>query len=429
MTSQPFRFGLAGFGTVGSGVVRLVVEEQERLGARFGRPVELVAVAVRDRTRPRTVPLPPATRLTEDWQDLVADPTIEAIVEVIGVDAEGSPNRARDIALATLEARKHFITANKSLIAAHGAELHDVAAKKQVLCLYEASVGAGIPVIGPLQQSLLANQVTGIHGILNGTCNYILTRMENQSSLTMEAAVREAQDLGYAEPDPTFDVGGHDAGYKIAILASLAFGCEVRVDHLHVDGIGKLGPMDLVAAREHGYALKLLASVEQAADGSITAEVGPALIPSHHVLSGVSGVTNAVLFKGDPIGDVLCAGPGAGPASTASGLLADAALAARTPAGSTNPYPFAIPRRAPVLHPEEGTPLPHYLRIPREAQPHIPKDAIAVVLATEPDEIAIRTIPMSRSAFHKLLGSLTHHGISSSNIVQARFPFEPPTRP
>lgn len=346
MTTSPFRIGLIGFGNIGSGMVRHLLEHGELLAERLGRPLELAAIADREFEKPRGVTPPASTRLTTNWRDLIADPSIELIVELVGVGGDGKPTLAREIAVATLGAGKDFVTANKALIALHGGELHDLAARHGGRVLYEAAVGAGIPLIGSFQTGLAPDRIDAVHGIVNGTTNHILTRIEDDKALTLQAAIKEAQDLGYAEPDPKFDVEGDDAAYKIVVLASLAFGQQYPLAEVRTEGITRLGEPEFAYARANGLCLKLIASARRHADGRVEASVSPTFLPARHVMANVRGVFNAALMEGTPIGQTMYYGRGAGQGSTGSGLLADVLVAGRARAQggrAVQPHALRIP--------------------------------------------------------------------------------------
>lgn len=423
MTS--FRIALIGFGNIGSGLVRHILEKKELLAARAGVPIELVWIADKEFDRPRGVTPPPTAKLTTNWREAATAANVDAVVELVGVGPDGKPTLAADIARAALGAGKHFITANKGLIAAHGGELHELAAKNGALLLYEASVGAGIPIISSLQTGLAPDRITAIHGIVNGTCNYILTQLDADGSLTMQKAIADAQALGYAEPDPRFDVEGNDTAYKLVILASLAFGQELNVGDVALDGITRLGPEESAYAKANGLAVKLLASATQLADGSASLIVGPAFIPATHVLAGVRDVFNAVLIDADPIGQTMYFGRGAGQGSTGSGLLADAIFAAKLQkAGAPDPQPLRIPRGTRKVTTPDQAEHRYYLRI-RTGDAKLAQQAAAIVgnrkIATEGPSQAFLIDRISQAALDKMLGKLVAAGIPSDTICKVRF--------
>jgi homoserine dehydrogenase len=312
---KAIKVGLLGFGTVGSGVVRLLLEKREMLSRRLGCDLTLARVADPDLTRPRPVALPPEL-LTPRAEDILDDPEIDIVVELIG-----GCEVARDYMLTAIARGKHVVTANKALLAHHGNDLLAAAAAKGVEIAFEAAVCGGIPVILALRQGLAANRIQELFGILNGTCNYILTQM-SQHGMSYAQALAEAQEAGYAEADPTLDVEGVDTAHKLAILMSLAYGARLDFEAIAVEGISQLDPLDLQFAREFGYRLKLLAITRD--DGHrVEARVHPTLVPKEHMLSRVNGAMNAVHLTGDAAGPILLSGQGAGMMPTASAVVSD----------------------------------------------------------------------------------------------------------
>ncbi len=312
---KAIQVGLIGFGTVGMGVVRLLTEQRELLSRRLGTDLVLKRVVDLDLERPRAVTLDPE-RLTTRAEDILDDPDISIVVELIG-----GCGAAREFVLAAIARGKHVVTANKALLAHHGNDLLTAAAEQGVEIAFEAAVCGGIPVILALRQGLVANRIQELLGILNGTSNYILTQMY-QSGASYAQALREAQEQGFAEADPTLDVEGIDAAHKLAILMSLAYGARLDLESITVEGISKLDPLDLQFAREFGYCLKLLAITRD--DGHrVEARVHPALIPREHMLAGVNGAMNAVYLTGDAAGPILLYGQGAGMMPTASAVVSD----------------------------------------------------------------------------------------------------------
>ena len=311
--------GLLGLGTVGGGVASILLSPDER--HPLVSDLDLVRVAVRDLDRPRPVDLP-ADLLTTDPQAVVNDPGVDVVVEVIG-----GIEPARSLILQAIGNGKSIVTANKAVIARHGREIADAAAAAGVYVLIEAAVGGGIPIIEPLKQSL-GNRINRVSGIINGTTNYILTRMANEGVAYAEV-LAEAQRLGYAEADPAADVDGLDAADKIAILAALAYGGAIDRSGVPTEGISRLQGRDVEYASQLGYGVKLLAVAERMSgdDASdvlpLSLRVQPTLVPTDHPLAGVNGVNNAILVEGDPIGRVMFYGPGAGAGPTASAVVAD----------------------------------------------------------------------------------------------------------
>ncbi len=337
---KPVYAGLIGFGTVGSGIVRLLLEHPERFQQRLGCPLVLKKIADIDLARPRAVAVPPAL-LTTNAQEIVADPDIDIVIELMG-----GTTVAHELVKAALARGKHVVTANKALLALHGNELFAQAAAAGVSIGYEASVCGGIPIILTLRQGLAANAIQEIFGILNGTCNYILTRMA-ATGASFQAALQEAQMQGFAEADPTLDVEGWDTAHKLALLMALAYGSAIDFASIHVEGITAIEPLDIQFAKEFGYQIKLLAITRD--DGQqLEARVHPTMIPQDHIMASVAGVYNAAYLTGDAVGSILLYGRGAGMMPTASAVAADLielALAVRHGRQSFIP-PLGIPVQA-----------------------------------------------------------------------------------
>jgi len=313
------RVGVLGCGTVGASLIALVDRQNATIQARTGLSLEISQIAVRDLSRVRPVGVDGAA-FTTDAMAVATDPSIDVIVEVMG-----GISPARELILAALAAGKPVITANKALLAAHGSELFAAAEVGGVDLLFEASVAGGIPFIRPLRESLLAEPVVRVMGIMNGTTNYILTRM-TEAGADYSEALAEAQELGYAEADPTADVEGHDAAAKIAIVASIAFGAEVTSADVQCEGISKVTADDIAFAKRHGYAIKLLAIAERFSDSigdELSARVHPCLVPNAHPLAAVRDSFNAVFVQGEAVGDLMFYGRGAGGDPTASAVLGD----------------------------------------------------------------------------------------------------------
>ena len=313
--------GLLGLGVVGSGVARAVLEKRRTLAEEIGCPLALKKILVRDLGKPRSVSVD-SHLLSLDPREALADPEIDIVIEVIGGE-----HPALEYIKEALLRGKHVVTANKEVIAKHGAELLMMAQEKDVSILYEASVGGGIPLLLPLYHGLLANEITTIYAIINGTTNYILTRMSNEG-VSFDVALEKAQELGYAEPDATNDIEGRDAAYKLAILATVAFHTVVRPEDIFCEGISRLCKQDFRYAKELGYEIKLLAIAKQA-DGAIEVRVHPAFIPAGFLLAKVDGVYNAVQVEGDLVGTLIFYGRGAGAQPTASAIIADVIAAGR----------------------------------------------------------------------------------------------------
>jgi homoserine dehydrogenase len=314
--THPLSIAVAGLGTVGAGVLKLLRDNADIVSARAGRPIAVTAVSARDRTKDRGVSLA-GLRWYEDPVALAADPAVDVVVELIG----GSDGPARALAEAAIGAGKPVVTANKAMLAVHGAELAALAEARQVPLAFEAAVAGGIPVIKALREGLAGNRILRIAGILNGTCNYILTQMRERGREFADV-LADAQKLGYAEADPSFDIDGIDAAHKLAILAALAFGRPVAFDAVHVEGIRNVSALDIAFANELGYRIKLLGIARQTDDG-IEARVHPCMVPQSAPIARVDGVFNAVVAEGDFVGRVVLEGRGAGAGPTASAVVAD----------------------------------------------------------------------------------------------------------
>jgi homoserine dehydrogenase len=318
---QTVHVGILGLGTVGAGVAETLIRQRGLIAARSGMDVVLKKAADLNLNRDFGFPIP-AELLTTDANEVLNDPEIRIVVELIG-----GTGAARKLILAALAAGKSVVTANKALLAEHGPELIAAAADAGVDLFFEASVAGGIPIIKALREGLVANEFNQICGILNGTCNYILTRMEKEG-VAFDDVLKDAQRLGYAEAEPSLDIDGWDTAHKAVILAQLAFGVPVRLGDFPVRGIRGIDPVDVKNAAELGYRIKLLAILEQF-DGKLEVGVQPTLIPEDHMLAGVDLSFNAVLVKGDVVGDTLYYGRGAGRLPTASAVVADIVDAAR----------------------------------------------------------------------------------------------------
>ena len=331
-TREPLKLGIAGLGTVGTGLLQLLEVHGAKLADQLHRPVEVVAVSARSRDKDRGVSLE-GVRWIDDPVALAADPGIDCFVELIGGE-DGVARRAVETALTS---RKHVVTANKALLAHHGFELAQLAEKHGVALNFEAAVAGGIPAIKTVREALVGNQVRRVSGILNGTCNYILSKMQEERRAFADV-LKEAQAAGYAEADPTFDIGGFDAAHKLALLTSLVFGTRVAFDQIHIEGIQTITAADIDAADELGYRIKLL-GVAVLTDSGIESRVTPVMLPVESAIANVSGVTNAVSLDADFAGRLLLVGPGAGSRATASAVASDIVDIA---AGFVLP-PFGVP--------------------------------------------------------------------------------------
>jgi homoserine dehydrogenase len=345
--TKTVRLGIAGLGTVGGGLVRLLAANGDRMAMGGGGEFVISGVSARDRNKDRGFQLGSDVIWHADPVELAQAPETDIFVELIG----GSEGPAKTAVEAALKAGKPVVTANKALLAEHGVVLARLAEEVGVALAFEAAVAGGIPVIKAMRESLIGNSITRVYGILNGTCNYILTRMQEEG-LGFGEILKDAQELGYAEADPTFDVGGFDTAHKLSLLTTIAFGTEVAFDQVHVEGIESITPADIEAADDLGYRIKLL-GVALKTDSGIEQRVHPAMVAKGSAIAQVSSVTNGVAIDGDFVGDILLVGPGAGDGATASAVAGDIADVARgavfapfvTPAAQLSPYKRAQLRR------------------------------------------------------------------------------------
>ncbi len=327
-SQKKIKIGLLGAGIVGSGVIKTLLNHQD---------VEIKKIGVKDVNKKRNLPQNLDKKIfTTNLEEIVNDPEIEIVVEMLG-----GLNPAKDLVIKAIQNKKNIVTANKDLIATHGAELFDLARSKNVQIQFEASVCGGIPIINTLKQTLSANKFSKIIGILNGTTNYILSEMLSKS-LSFEKCLKDAQALGYAEPDPTNDISGKDAAYKIAILASIAFHERIKIDDVYTEGIEKITLSDIVLAEELGYRLKLIGLAKKEGDQKIDIRVHPAFIKRTNTLASVFGVNNGVLVEGDLVGELTLIGRGAGEFPTASSVVGDINLLVAQLSYSTSPNPQLV---------------------------------------------------------------------------------------
>ena len=351
----PLRIGLAGLGTVGSALGRMIERHGNDLAMRAGRAMEITGVSARSRGKSRSTDFS-RYRWVDDPVALARDPQTDVYVELIG----GSDGIAHASVRAAIAAGKHVVTANKALLATHGVDLARAAEEKGVSLNFEAAAAGGIPIIKTLREALAGNAINRIYGILNGTCNYILTRME-QENLPFDECLAAAQRLGYAEADPSFDVEGYDTAHKLALLTAIAFGTEIDAEAIYVEGISSIAPADIEAADELGYRIKLL-GVASRTDSGIEQRVHPTMVPKSSTIARIDGVTNAVAVEGDFVGQIVLSGPGAGGDATASSVMSDLFDIARgarigtfgRPVSSLEPY-----RRAGMRRHEGG----YYIRL------------------------------------------------------------------
>ena len=347
--------GLMGLGVVGGGVALALLQPTRHFPQKVGCPVKLKKVLVRDVSKCRPDFVPPEL-LTVDPMDILDNPEVQVLVEVIGGE-----NPAKQYIQDALSRGKHVVTANKEVMAKHGPELISLAAARNSHLLFEASVGGGVPIIGPLMKDLLANDIRSVHAIINGTTNYILTRM-SRDRLDLHGALKEAQEQGYAEADPTNDIDGTDAAYKLAVLATLAFHTRVHAEDVYREGISRLEARDFQYAHELGYAVKLLAIARREGD-TVQARVHPCFVPEEHILAKVDGAFNAVEVEGDLIGRVLFHGMGAGREPTTSAVIGDVLDIARKLGSGSGPVQASVLDESLVIASMSALISKYYLRL------------------------------------------------------------------
>ncbi|OHV81672.1 homoserine dehydrogenase [Rhizobium sp. LCM 4573] len=389
--ADALKVGIAGLGTVGASLVRIIQSRANELAVTCGRAIEITAVSARDKSRDRGIDLSGVT-----WFDtpekLAAEADIDVFVELMG----GASGPADLSVRAALARGLHVVTANKALLARCGVELAAIAEEKGALLNFEAAVAGGIPVIKALRESLTGNTISRVYGIMNGTCNYILTRMEKEG-LSFEACLKDAQRLGYAEADPTFDIEGNDTAHKLAILTTLAFGTQIAADEIYLEGISNISIEDIHAAADLGYRIKLL-GVAQKTEGGIEQRVHPTMVPHDSVIAQVDGVTNAVAIESDILGELLMVGPGAGGSATASAVLGDIADIAKSRPGA---------QRVPVL----GTPAAALAPYKR-----------ARMRSHEGGYFIRLTVADRTGVFASIAARMAENGISLESIVQRARP-------
>ena len=380
--------GLIGFGTVGTGVVKILQANAALIRRRVGAPVELVRIADVDLKRDRGVETP-AGLLTNDYEAVLSDPAVDIVLELVG-----GYDIAKTVILGAIAKGKSVVTANKALLAAHGEEIYEAAARARVDLGFEASVGGGIPVIRALTEGLAANTILSIYGIINGTSNYILSRMTKEGHRFQDVLV-EAQRAGYAEADPTFDVAGIDSAHKLAIMVSLAYGTPVDVKDVYTEGITRIAPLDIAYAKEFGYTIKLL-GIAKSTNGDIDARVHPTMIPATSPIAQVEGVYNAIQLVGDAVEDIVLYGRGAGSMPTGSAVVSDVIAIARNllrgATGRVPPASFNQAERRPIrIRPMEQVRSLYYIRFMVLDRPGV---------------------------LSQIAGVLGHHGISISSVIQ-----------
>jgi homoserine dehydrogenase len=402
VTSAPVRVGLLGCGNVGAALVGLLAGQAGDIEARTGLRIEFTRVAVRDLAKVRGVDLP-AGVLTADAAAIVADPDVDVVVELIG-----GIEPARSLVLDALKAGKPVVTGNKALLADHGAELYAAADTAGVDLLFEAAVAGGIPLIRPLRESLVGEPIRRVMGIVNGTTNYILTRMSEEGASYADA-LAEAQGLGYAEADPTADVEGYDAGAKAAIIASIAFGVNVVSGDVYHEGISKVTADDITFAHRLGYEVKLLAIAEQDAAGRVGVRVHPAMLPKAHPLATVRESFNAVFVEGDAVGQLMFYGRGAGGGPTASAVLGDLIDAAANLRAGTHASLGRLPRAE--ISPIDDVRSEYYLNLEVVDRPGV-LHAVSGVFAEH--GVSIRSMEQEGLGDEARLVFITHDATESS---------------
>ncbi len=376
---SPLILGIAGFGTVGTGVVRTLTENAELIEQRIGRSIIIKSILVRDTSKVRSCPLPSNTTLVSDPHALTDDPEINVIVELMGGIEAPSAFISR-----ALDNGKHIVSANKALLAEAGTELFRKAEEKGLCLLYEASIAGGIPIVQTLKESLAGNAINSLVGILNGTSNYILSEMTS-AGLDFNTALDAAQELGYAEADPTLDIDGHDAAHKLVLLIRLAYGVEYPYTKLPVHGIRHMHKMDIAIAREFGYRIKLLAQVH-CVNGALEAGVFPTLVHHRFLISNVGGSYNAVRIEGNAVGSLFLHGRGAGDLPTASAVVADILTVARDAAPNNTGFVKQVLEHAQILPPSEATSC-YYVRVMVNDSSGVLRD-IAGIMAAQNISIA-----------------------------------------
>jgi len=388
MAKSSIAVGMVGFGTVGAGVAKILLNNAALIRRRVGVPVELVRVADLDTTRDRGVLLPPGV-LTADLRQVLDDPSIDIVLELIG-----GYDAAKRLILEAVAKGKQVVTANKALLAVHGEEIFEAASRRRVDLGFEASVGGGIPVIRALTQGLAGNTLLSMYGIINGTSNYILSRMTREGQ-RFDTVLADAQKAGYAEADPTFDVAGIDSAHKLTIMVTLAYGSPVNFKEIFTEGITHLTPLDIAYAHEFGYTIKLL-GIAKLHENDVEARVHPTMIPSDSPVAGVDGVYNAIQLVGDAVGDIVLYGQGAGSLPTGSAVVSDVIDIARNLlSGASGRVPaasFQQDQRRPLrIRPMEEITSLYYLRFMVVDRPGV---------------------------LSQIAGVLGTHGISISSVIQ-----------
>lgn len=385
---KPVQLGLMGCGTVGTGVAKLLMEQQALIQARTGIPLVLKHVADVDQDTDRGIEFGPGVFIDDAWR-IVNDPQIDIVIEMIGGEI-----LAKDLIAGAIENGKHVVTANKALLAKHGNSILGAAAARGVDLAFEASCGGCMPIVKTLREALVANEIHSMVGILNGTCNYILTKI-SQEGFAFEKALADAQSAGYAEADPTLDIEGLDAAHKLAILSALAYGSTINFNDIYIEGIAAITPLDIQFAAEFGYCIKLLA-ISKRSGNSIEARVHPTMIPLDNILSSVVGSLNAITVSGHAVGDLFLSGYGAGMMPTASAVLSDVVDLARN-------MRFKAPGRVPLMGYQSDAVHP------------LPVLPVAQVVTRYYFRFSALDRPGVLSAVSGILG---HHGISIESVHQ-----------
>ena len=412
--SEPIKLAVAGLGTVGLGLIELLEKQTDLLAERSGRRVKIVAVSARDKLKDRGLDLS-RFEWFDDPVDMARNAAVDVFVELIG----GSEGSAKDACEAAISAGRHVVTANKALIAEHGTNIAIAAEKSGVVLAYEAAVAGGIPIIKALREGLAGNRIMRLQGILNGTCNYILTTMR-ETGRSFDDVLSEAQELGYAEADPSFDIDGVDAAHKLAILTSVAFGTEIDFASVHIEGIRHIAAEDIEYAGEFGYKIKLLGICERTVHG-IQQRVHPAMVPQEAPIGGVEGVFNAVVTEGDFVGTTVLEGRGAGAGPTASAVVSDIVDIAtgRLVHAFGVPTAYLVPSEAALLDDHSGS---YYVRLMVDDQPGVFAE-IAAELAKH--KISIEgVIQRSRSETEAVPVVMTTHETSEAAIQKVLSAFE-----
>lgn len=418
--TAPLVIGLAGCGTVGSGLIQVLGKNGDLIRERTGRDIRIKNILVRDLSKPRGVPLPEGTRLVTDPALLTDDPETDVIVELMGgIDA---PRALIDRAL---DHGKHIVTANKALLAEDGAGLFRKAAEKGLVLQYEASVAGGIPIVQTLKESLAGNRIRSLVGILNGTSNYILSEMTS-NGLDFNTALAQAQEQGFAEADPTLDIDGHDAAHKLVLLIRLAYGVEYPYTELPIRGIRGLSKLDINFAREFGYRIKLLGQVTEV-DGRLEAGVFPTLVRHTFLLARVGGAYNAVRVEGNAVGSLFLHGRGAGDLPTASAVMGDLLAVARGAHPNNTGFVRQVPERADILPPPEARSC-YYVRVMVHDAPGVLRDlagamagediSLAQIIQKPEEDCGVPLVFMTHEASARAMDAALRH-VADAGLLRA----------